>query len=460
MSRYALAVLMTVLVPAASLSAAAAPAGRPNMLLVFLDDMRYDAMSCAGHPFARTPNMDRLAREGAYCKNAFVVISLCAPSRACFQTGQYPHVHGVIRNNGTDIRPDAVTAPKLLQKAGYQTGYFGKWHQAPTDEPRPGYDVWVSYRGQGVYIDPMLNIKGQRARVKGYVDDLVTDQAIEWLTKDRDPGKPFCLTLAFKAVHGPFTPPQRDQALYADAKFEWPPTHDQPLSALPAFVKTWLDTEKPKHMQFDYDTFIRNYNRTIRGADDNLGRVLAALEKIGQLDNTMVVFSSDNGYYQGEHGGLFDKRSAYEESIRIPMLVRYPRLVKAGSRVDGMVLNIDVPATFLELAGVKAPESVQGRSLLPLFAGETKNWRTSFLYEYYREKGFPSTPTIQGVRTDRYKYIRYLEPQDRPELYDLQADPLEQRNLHDDPAAAGVLADMRKELAKVIRETGASTQPE
>jgi arylsulfatase A-like enzyme len=464
MPRYALAALIALFLPtillAADAPANAAPGARPNMLLVFLDDMRYDAMSCAGHAFAKTPNMDRLAREGVYCNNSFVVISLCAPSRACYQTGQYAHTHGVIRNNGTDLRRDAVTGPKVLQKAGYQTGYFGKWHQAPTDEPRPGYDVWVSYKGQGVYTDPVLNIKGQSRKVKGYIDDLVTDEAVNWLTKERDPARPFSITLAFKSVHAPFLPPERDKDLYTDAKFDWPPTHDQPLSDLPAFVRSWLEMEKPKHMEFDYDTFIRRYNRTIRGADDNLGRVLAALEKVGQLDNTMIVFSSDNGYYQGEHHGLFDKRSAYEESIRVPMLVRYPRLAKAGTKLDGMVLNIDVQPTFLELAGVKPPETMQGRSILPLLAGNTKDWRTSFLYEYFREKSYPNTPTIQGVRTDRFKYIRYLNPEDRPELYDLKADPLERHNLHDDPAAAATLTDMKKELARLVRETGASTQPE
>lgn len=445
-----------------SWTAVAGAADRPNLLLVFLDDMRYDAMSCAGHPFAKTPNMDRLASEGAYCKNSFVVIALCAPSRACFQTGQYPHAHGVMRNNGVDVRPDAVTFPKLLQKAGYQTGYFGKWHQAPSDMPRPGYDAWVSYKGQGIYIDPVININGKSRKTKGYIDDLVTDQAVDWITKSRDQSKPFAMTLAFKAVHGPFTPPDRDKDLYADAKFDWPASKSEPIEKTkPAFLRAWLDNEIAKHMQFPYDVFIPNYNRTIRGADDNLGRVIKALEGVGQLDNTCIIFSSDNGYYIGEHGGLFDKRSAYEESIRVPMLVRYPKAVKAGTKVDGMVLNIDVAPTFLELAGVPVPKSMQGRSLVPLLTGKNEGWRKSFLNEYFREKGFPNTPTLQCVRTDRYKYIRYLDPQDRPELYDLKKDPQELQNLHDDPAAASTLAEMKTELAKLLAETGApATAPE
>lgn len=451
---------VSVLCLVATLAPARA-AVRPNFLLVFMDDQRYDAMSCAGHPFLKTPNMDRLAREGAYFRNAFVTTSLCSPSRASIQSGQYAHTHGVINNRGLDLRPDAVTFPKLLQKAGYQTAYVGKWHQSPTNEKRPGFDYWVSYRGQGVYLDPPINVNGRRVKATGYMDDIMTDYAIAWLTKERDKRKPFSLTLAFKAVHGPFTPPERARNLYSDAKVELPETFDEPLTNKPEFLRGRKARDNGESARMNRQEFIRKYSRTVRGADDNLGRMLDALQKEGLLDETLVIYTSDNGYYHGEHGGLSDKRSAYEESIRVPMLARYPRLIKPGSQIDGIALNIDIAPTFLAAAGVEVPETMQGRSLLPLFTGQAGDWRKSFFYEYFREPQHPNTPTIQAVRTDRYKYIRYLEPPDTPELYDLKNDPLETRNLHDDPASAEVLASMKKELERLIAETGApaTTRP-
>lgn len=455
LSLAALLSLSSFLAFAGPASAADAPAKRPNFLLVFLDDMRYDAMSCAGHPFAKTPNMDRLAREGAYCRNSFVAISLCSPSRACFLTGQYAHRHGVMRNNGTDLKPDAVTWPRELQKAGYQTGWFGKLHMAPSDEKRPGFDYWVSYKGQGIYIDPPMNINGERVKARGYIDDLTTDEMVKWLTKVRDKSRPFGAVLAFKSTHGPFTPPDRCKDLYTGAEIKKPATANEPLENKPAFIRKWIDTEIQMHMKFPYEEFILNYNRAIRGSDDNLGRVLKTLEEEGILDDTCVVFSSDNGYYQGEHGGLFDKRSAYEESLRVPMLVRYPRLIKANTQVQEMVLNIDVGPTFLDLAGVPIPKEMQGRSMTPVLSGKAENWRHSFFYEYFREKPFINTPTIQAVRTDRFKLIRYLEPVYGPEVYDLVTDPRETKNLYASPDHATIVRELEAELDRLIRETEA-----
>ncbi len=434
--------------------AANTPPTRPNFLLVFLDDMRYDAMSCAGHPFAQTPNMDRLAREGAYCQNAFVTISLCSPSRACFLTGQYAHRHGVMRNNGTDLREDAVTWPKELQKAGYQTAYFGKLHMAPKDDKRPGFDYWVSYKGQGRYFDQLMNIDGRHEETKGYIDDVVTDLAIEWVTKRRDRSRPFGMVLAFKSVHGPFKPPERLKDLYADAKVTPPVSATEPFSNKPAFVEEWVGRLN-QVLRLDDAPFIRQYHAAVRGSDDNLGRMLDALTAEGILDDTCIVFSSDNGYHHREHGGLLDKRTAYEESIRIPMLVRYPKLVKTGTKLPQLVLHIDIGPTFLELAGVKVPGVMQGRSLVPVLTGKAENWRRTFLYEYFREMGFRQVPTIQAVRTERFKYIRYLDPPDRPELYDLLNDPHELKNLHEDPRQKDVRAALQAELDRLIEETGA-----
>lgn len=436
----------------------AASPDRPNLVMVLMDDQRFDAMSCAGHPFLRTPHMDRMAREGAMIHNAFVTTSLCMPSRASIMTGQYVARHGIIRNVDLEDLPDeAVTFPLVLRQAGYQTAYFGKWHLGRTDAKRPGYDYWVSYARQGRYFDPAINVDGTAVRAKGYVDDIMTDHALLWLREKRDARRPFCLTLAFKAVHSAFRPPPRHENLYADAEIEPPISYRDSLDDKPAFLKDVIEKENHRYVPYrDYEEFIRQYNRTVRGADDNLGRLLDALADTGELDRTVVVFTSDGGYYHGEHGGLYDKRSVYEASIRVPMLVRYPPLVRPGTLVDPMVLNIDIAPTFLDLAGVEVPASMQGRSFKPLLAGrEVEDWRTSFLLEYYREwRGFVSTPTLEGVRTETHKYVRYLDPPDKPELYDLREDPHERVNLHDDPKLAETLSRLQGELARLREQAG------
>lgn len=421
---------------------------RPNFVFILTDDQRHDAMSCAGHPFLRTPNIDRIAREGARFRNAFVTTALCSPSRASFLTGRYVHSHGV-KDNKTPLPHDITTFPQVLQKAGYDTAYVGKWHMDGQEGPRPGFAHWVSFKGQGDYTNPRLNINGKVEQVSGYMTDLLTKHAVEWLERSRT--TPFCLYLAHKAVHGPFKPAVRHQKLYEDVDIKRPKSGSDDLTGKPQWMRKRQETAHGRMEDDKFEQFVKNYNRTLVAVDEGVGRVLQTLEKTGQLDNTVIVFAGDNGYFQGEHN-LLDKRAMYEESIRIPLVMRYPKLVRPGSLIDQMVLNIDICPTLLDIAGERSPEGVQGRSLVPLLSGKTRGWRSDFLYEYFEETPYV-TPTIKGVRTQRWKYIEYPEVQETAELYDLETDPEELVNRIGDKWCSGVLADMRKRLERLEKET-------
>lgn len=407
---------------------AAAPA-RPNFVFVLVDDQRWDSLSCLGHPFLKTPNVDRIAREGATFRNFFVTTPLCSPSRASFLTGQFVHTHGV-RSNGDNAERShkLVTWPRVLHDNGYETGFLGKWHMGRDDSPRPGFDRWVSFRGQGQYQDPPLNIDGKQVNAQGYITDILAGHAVEFLRRKRT--KPFALYLAHKAIHGPFTPPERYKDLYT-------------TEAIP---------RRPNVTGAVNENLVRNQLRCLRAVDDSVGQVIRTLEETGQLDNTVVMYSSDNGYFWGEHG-LGDKRWSYEESIRDPLLVRYPKLVKPGTVIEADALNIDIAPTALALAGVRAPGGVQGRSLAPLLGGRRVPWRESFLMEYFAEKNFPRTPTWQGVRTPRWKYTHYTEVEGRDQLFDLKSDPYEMHDLIGDSAARGELRRMQAELARLLKVT-------
>lgn len=426
---------------------------RPNFVFVLIDDLRYDALSCLGHPFIKTPNIDRIAKEGARFANAFVTTSLCAPSRASFLTGRYAHSHGV-RNNGTAFSDSMPTFPLLLRKAGYQTAFVGKWHMGGQEGVRQGFDRWVSFKGQGVYRNPKLNIDGKEQQYSGYTTDLLTDHAVDFVK--RSGTKPFCLYLSHKAVHTPYQPATRHLSLYKDAKPKLPANtgigHDEPA---------WFeDRRQEKHgwnLDTEFEEKARLYGRVLAAADDSVGHVMQALEDKGVLDNTVVVFAGDNGYMLGEHN-LADKRTMHEESIRIPMLIRYPKLVKPDSVLEETVLNIDVCPTFLDLAGVKPAEGVQGLSFKPILGGNKPKWREEWLYEYFQENGYKATPTIYSVRTGRWKYAEFPETTDKPVLYDLKADPGEMRNLISDPKHADVAADMKKRLERLMKETGAKAE--
>ncbi len=424
----------------------AAPDKRPNFVFFLVDDLRYDAMSCAGHPFVKTPHIDKLAAGGVRFTNAFVTLSLCAPSRATFMTGAYGHMNGVRTNEAQEFDPQAYpTFPMLLQKAGYETGFVGKWHMKPVSNPRPGFDYWLSFRGQGVYENPELNENGRTFQAQGYMTDLLTEHALKFLDKPRE--KPFMLCVWHKAVHGPFTPAPRHENLYADASMPEPVSHRDTFENKPAWQHRQPEPWNPRLPNRI------NYYRTEAAVDDSVGRVLAALEKSGRLDNTYVIFTSDNGFFHGEHRRS-DKRAAYEESIRIPFVMRGPGIAKTPRLIDQMVLNIDFAPTLLDLAGVKPTPTMQGRSFKPLLLGESPPWRTSFLYEYFQEKQINRIPTMVGVRTLNWKYITYPTLNDVDELYDLTKDPHEMRNLIADPAASEKLAELKAEFARLKKETG------
>jgi N-acetylglucosamine-6-sulfatase len=435
---------------------------RPNVLVILTDDQRFDAMSCAGHPFLKTPHMDRLAREGVRFRNAFVTCSLCSPSRASLLSGKYPHSHGVL-NNFTDYPRDLPSYPRRLKDNGWETAYIGKWHMGEhCDEPRPGFDYWMSHKGQGSYFDTTFNINGTRRLIKGYYTTVVTDYAVDWLTQKRS--KPFCLVLGHKAPHGgPIEPEPKYRNAFNDVVIRLPANADAYKDGKPAWleqsVPTWHGLKGPLYGQKEYGRFVRSYIGTIASVEDSLGRILAALERTGQLDSTLIVYTTDNGFALGEHGRV-DKRTMYEESIRVPLLVRYPPLVPKGKEVTRMVLNIDLAPSILDLCGVAKLEGIHGRSWKPLLAGDDRGWRRSWHYTYNYEKEFPYTPNVRGVRTDEWKYIHYPHGDDRPdrykaELYNLADDPLETKNLIDDLRYSDRVKELKAELGRRLEETGA-----
>ncbi|MDB5320177.1 MAG: arylsulfatase family protein [Phycisphaerales bacterium] len=435
--------------------------GKLNFLFVYTDDQRWDAMSCVQKeqgdkgrfPWLQTPNMDRLAREGVRFRNAFVINSLCAPSRSNFLTSQYSHLNGVA-NNHSPMPLDSVNHASILRKSGYATGYFGKFHHGQQFE-RPGFDVIASFIGQGKYEDCPFNVNGKIAPTKGWVDDVTTDFAIQFIKDHAD--RPFDMVVGFKSPHGPRTPPER-----AANRFEGETLRPVPnLDAVPPY-KSSIAPAKPGAADCADEPPARkapakpapaarklaqlNYFRTISAADDCLGRLLMTLDDLKLAENTVVIFASDNGYYMGEHT-LGDKRSAYDESMRIPLIVRYPKGVTAGRVIDQMALNIDLAPTLLGFADVAIPPSMQGRSWRPLLEGKpAPDWRSAFFYEYFFERGY-AIPTVTAVRTDTAKLIKYPGHDDWTELFDLQKDPYEIKNLYGDPSAAAMRQQMESRYA-------------
>jgi N-acetylglucosamine-6-sulfatase len=448
--------------------AAAAASGKPrNVIFILSDDHRYDALGfLKAQPWLQTPQLDRLAREGAHFKNAFVTTALCSPSRATILTGLYAHKHRIVDNN-TPIPKGTVFFPSYLQKAGYKTGFFGKWHMgAETDEPKPGFDRWVSFRGQGTYLpNPNgLNVDGKNVPQKGYITDELTDYALDWLrTIPQD--KPYFMYLSHKAVHAEFIPAERHKDKYKDAKFIYPPTmaeSGEMAQHRPMWVQnqrnSWHGVDYAYHSKLDIADYYKRYAETLMAVDESVGRVLDELKKRGELESTLVIYMGDNGFAFGEHG-LIDKRTSYEESMRVPLLARCPELFPGGKTVKEVVANLDIMPTVLDTAGVKSPVPIDGRSWLPLVRGEKVDWRKEFLYEYYWERNFPQTPTQHALRGDRYKFIRYQGIWDLDELYDLQEDPLESRNLIADPKYAPIIRQMRDRLFDLLEQTDGMNIP-
>jgi arylsulfatase A-like enzyme len=436
-----------------------------NVIFILADDHRYDFMGFTGKvPWLKTPAMDRLANEGAYFKNTFVTTALCSPSRASILTGLYSHTHKVV-DNQAPLPDDLIFFPQYLQQAGYQTSFFGKWHMGnDSDEPRPGFNHWESFKGQGVYYNPTLNINGQRVSYKDstYISDLLTDHAVDWL-EQRDKQKPFFLYLSHKAVHADFMPAKRHHGKNENEPIELPPSFrtsdsqvkgkkainesierevskNEPLkgdahygkSRTPDWQKmqreSWHGVDYMYHGGISFSDFYKRYCETLLGVDESVGAILAYLDKNGLAEETLVIYMGDNGFSFGEHG-LIDKRHFYEESVKVPFLIRCPELFGGSKTMEPMIQNIDVAPTILAAAGIEKPDHVQGQSILPLLQEKEYRWRDKIFYEYYWEYDFPQTPTMHGVRTDRYKLIRYHGIWDTNEFYDLQEDPDEMNNL-------------------------------
>jgi N-acetylglucosamine-6-sulfatase len=458
-----------LLAPAAGL-AADTPA-RPNVVFILMDDVRWDELGCVGHPFVKTPNIDRIAREGALFRNFFATTPLCSPSRASFLTGLYPHAHGVTDNTDHDaLSHRLVTFLRLLHDGGYATAFLGKWHMGTDDSPRPGIDHWIGFKGQGDYIDPELNVNGKVEKTPGYATDILNARAVEYVRRPHD--KPFVLYLSHKAVHpnlvqrpdgslsdpsaSNFVPAPRHARLYADETIpRRPNARIDHIDGKPALMRKIDNLPPLGRATGTGDEEVRGRLRTLMAAEEGVGDILTALAETKQLDKTLVIFTSDHGYFYGEHGLSVERRLAYEEGIRIPLLMRYPPLIKPGTVLDPMVLSLDIAPTLLELAGAAPPKNLHGRSIVPLLRGEQPKWRDSFLIEYFSDKVFPRIQKMgyQAVRTSRWKYIHYTELPGMDELYDLQADRYEMSNRIADTDAQPALRDLRAELQRLLRET-------
>lgn len=449
---------------------------QPNVVLVLCDDIRWDALGCAGHPHLRTPNIDRLAKEGVYFENMFCTTSLCSPSRATILSGLYAHSHGVT-NNFTEYPTDLASFPVSLQKAGYKTAYYGKWHMGEkNDEPRPGFDTFVTHRGQGKYFDTEFNFNGQGRRVvKGYYTTVVTDMSIDWIRKHKssDGDTPFMLMLGQKAPHSFYFPEPKYEHEFDDVEVNYPQSAFH-LQDKPAWMTkrltTWHGIYGPIfdwRKQFpndkasgvvDFARMVRAYWGTILSVDDSMGRITEALRELGELDNTVIIFMGDNGLLEGEHG-MVDKRTMHEASIRVPLIVRYPGLTSPDhpKRIRQQVLTTDIAPTIIELAGAEPLENIHGKSFKKLVTEGDPDWRTGWFYHYNYEKQFPYTPNVRGIRTDRWKYIRYphgdgTADRHKAELYDLDSDPKEQNNLIEDERYQQLVAELNQQLLKLMKE--------
>jgi arylsulfatase A-like enzyme len=459
-----------------------------NIIFILSDDHRYDAMGFM-NKFSglQTPNLDKFAAEGAHVQNAFVATALCSPSRASILTGQYPHTHTIVDNQAP--LPKGLTFfPQYLQEKGYKTAFFGKWHMGNTDDaPQPGFHHWVSFKGQGVYYNPTFNVNGQQINHTDsiHISDLLTDYTLNWLTQ-QDKKQPFFAYLSHKAVHAMFEPAQRHAGHYQKMPVQYPESMyltqtdsskiwgrnakdpemgpmNTNLQDVPNWVKkqrySWHGVDFLYHGQLNFNDFYRRYCETLLGVDESVGRILQWLKDNGLDKTTMVVYMGDNGFSFGERG-LIDKRHAYEESMRVPMLVRCPAVVKGSTKITQVIQNVDVAPTLLDYAGISTPQQMQGRSFLPILTNQpVTDWRNRAFYEYYWEYDFPQTPTMFAVRTDRYKYIFNYGTWDINELYDLQQDPEEVNNLIRSPKHQTIAADLRKELFDWLETSGGDKIP-
>lgn len=420
----------------------------PNIIFILTDDHRWDAMSVMGHPVIKTPHLDRLADEGVLFENAFVTTSLCSPSRASFLTGQYPHRHGVVTNHTPWDNNRNLTFLERIKAAGYDTAFIGKWHMPGEGLPElRGVDRFISFTkegGQGVYYDCPLIIDGVETERPGkYITEDLTDFALDFIGQQRS--NPFCLYLSHKAVHFGFRPPKHLKGVYKDVDLKLPPESDTWV--------TFTDNHPFVGALFPMNVLYRSYCETVVSVDEQIGRILKKLQEMNILDDTLIVYAGDNGHFWGEHG-LYDKRLAYEESIRIPFIVRYPGLIKdPGRRAPQMILNIDLAPTLLDIVGIEIPADMQGMSLKPILEAGSAPGRASWLYEHFPVFPIP-IPGITAVRTKRYKYIEYQNHKRPREIFDLEADPKEKQNMTGTEKGRMLQEELKRELERLKQETG------
>jgi arylsulfatase A-like enzyme len=451
-------------------------AGQPNFLVLLIDDLRHDEYGAGGHPYLRTPHIDRIAHEGAIFERAFHTTPICSPNRASILTGQYASRHGIIDNVARDAASHRLPNYHLaLQRLGYETAHIGKWHMGNDGRPRPGYDHWISFDGHGRLVDPLLNENGACVRHAGHVTDILNAKAVEFVARPH--AKPWALFLAHKAVHpdaeqaadGTFSiegyrVAERHRDLYRDGVFPKKPNMlpaAEVVRSKPAWAEAF-DLRRSARAQALLAAIhagtqeeIRLRARMMAAVDEGVGMLFDALERAGTLDDTCIAFLGDNGYFFGEHALGPERRFAYEEGIRSPLALRYPRRVRAGSRCRELVICQDLAPTFVTLAGGRPGPQIQGRSLLPLFAGKRAGWRRSFLIEYWAENALPWLVgmTYKAVRTDRHKYIRWINrgrDGELDELYDLERDPCELRNLVRSRAHRPIRERLRRELRRLV----------
>lgn len=470
-----LRILLVALVFVIATATANAATKRPNVLFILTDDQRWDAMSLAGNPHLKTPNIDRLGQEGIYFKYAFCTTSLCSPSRASILSGLYAHAHGVV-NNFTEYPSNFRSFPMVLQSSGYETAYIGKWHMGEAnDNPRPGFDWFVTHKGQGKYWDTEFNFNGAKREVKkGYYTTVLTSMAKEWLA-DRQGDKPWFLMLGHKAPHSFYFPEEKYSKTFENVQIPYPESSFM-LDDKPAWMKdrlyTWhgiygplfdwrkeFPNDKPEAV-VDFANMTRAYWGTILSVDDSVGQLYEFLKQSGELDNTVIVHMGDNGLLNGEHG-MVDKRTMHEASIRLPLVVRYPGLTKPDQPkiISQQILAQDMAPSILELCEAPRLKNIHGKSWVKLARKGDRRWRKSWLYHYNYEKQFPYTPNVRGVRTESWKYMHYPHGDGSPdrhmaELYNIEFDPDERYNLIDNPKYARVLKNMKAELVKVLKQTG------
>jgi arylsulfatase A-like enzyme len=441
---------------------------RPNFVFLLGEGHRPDALSLNGNPIVQTPNFDRIGREGIQFSNSFAVNALCLPARSAALTGLYSHSTGCVDNQGRVIPSDVPLFTELLRNAGYEVALFGKAHVGKLGERQ--WDHYFGFPGAATdYFWPAIE-EGADGKVKppqvfeGYVDDVVTDHAIEWMKQKRE--KPFCLCLWFQAPHTPFFRPRRYLDLYNGVPIPKPSTFDDDLKGYPGKPRAFAETDNKIGGPYargsvtrgncarSLEEIVKDYYAGVTATDDNVGKVFQALTDLGQLDDTVMLFTSDHGFFLGEWR-MYDKRLMHEPSIRTPLLVRYPRMIRAGSIAREMTITTDLAPTFLDLAGVRFLERMQGQSLVPFFNGEPPpSWRKDWLYEYFEYPGPHNVRKHRGVRTERYKLIHYYENPEEFELYDLKEDPGEIHNLYGDPSHAALARQLRQRIDELRKATG------